>query len=345
MNTPTTTPDPGAQALSEALRLSFRVLRGLMALMVLAYLASGLFVVPQHERALVLRLGKVAGPGADRIKEPGLHWTWPRPFSEIVRVSTERVLTLDTRSFWYGRNADFQDNAGPGDTLRPENDGYVVTGDANLLHSRWALRYTVADPYTFRFRFADPEAVLREELDRAVVQVSARFEIDRALRTDLETYRDEVDRVVRARLLALNLGVRVQGVDVLAIAPPPQVAAAFDAVSQSAQERAQFISDAHAYAVRTANAAEGEASRTRAEGETAGRARVSETASRADAFARLYPTWRANPEVVGSTLLQDGIRRALATVDQKYIVHRRADGQEIRLLLGPEQTIMADELK
>ena len=345
MNTPTSISDPGTQALSEALRLSFRVLRGIMVLMVLAYLASGLFVVPQHERALVLRFGKVAGLGADRIKEPGLHWTWPRPFSEIVRVSTERVLTLDTRTFWYGRTTDFQDNAGPGDTLRPDQDGYVVTGDANLLHSRWALRYTVSDPYTYRFRFADAESVLREELDRAVVQVSARFEIDRALRTDLEAYRADVERVVRARLLTLNAGVRVQGVDVLAIAPPPQVAAAFDAVSQSAQERAQSISDAHAYAVRTANSADGDASRVRAEGETAGRARVSETTSRADAFTQIYPTWRANPEVVGSTLLQDGIRRALATVDQKYVVHRRADGQEIRLLLGPEQTTITDESK
>lgn len=344
MNPPASS-DTGTQALSEALRLSFRVLRGLMVLLAVAYLASGIFVVPQHERALVLRFGKVAGLGPDGIKEPGLHWTWPRPFSEIVRVTTERVQTLDTTSFWYGRGSDFQDNAGAGDTLRPETDGYVVTGDANLLHHRWALRYTVADPYAFRFGFADSEALLRAELDRAVVHVSARYAVDRALRTDLESYRAEVDRVLRARLDDLHLGLRVQGVDILAIAPPPQVAAAFDAVTQSAQERAQFISDAHAYAVRAVNEAQGEAARRRAEGETARQTRLSETTSRADAFARLYPKWRANPDVVGRTLLQDGVRRALAGVEEKYVVHRRASGQEIRLLLGPEQKFTAQELK
>ena len=345
MNAPALQPDAGAQALTEALRLSFRILRGLMVLLVLAYLASGIFVVPQHERALVLRFGRVAGLGMDRVKEPGLHWTWPRPFSEIVRVSTERVLTLDTRSFWYGREAGFQDNAGPGDTLRPDFDGYVVTGDANLLHSRWALRYTVADPYAYQFAYTDAETLLRDELDRAVVQVSARFEVDRALRTDLEAYRDEVDRALRARLAQLGLGIRVQGVDVLAITPPRQVAAAFDQVTQSAQERAQFISDARAYAVRAVNEAEGEAARLRAEGESARQARVSDTQSRADAFASLYPKWKANPDVIGRTLLQDGVRRALALVEEKYIVHSRDDGQEIRLHLGPAQKLMAEELK
>jgi regulator of protease activity HflC (stomatin/prohibitin superfamily) len=137
----------------------------------------------------------------------------------------------------------------------------------------------------------------------------------------------------------------VQGVDILAIAPPPQVAAAFDAVTQSAQERAQFISDAHAYAVRAVNEAHGEAARRRAEGETARQARLSEITSRADAFARLYPKWRANPDLVGRTLLQDGVRRALAGVEEKYVVHRRASGQEIRLLLGPKQKFAAQELK
>jgi regulator of protease activity HflC (stomatin/prohibitin superfamily) len=87
----------------------------------------------------------------------------------------------------------------------------VVTGDANLLHHRWALRYTVADPYAFRFGFADTEALLRAELDRAVVHVSARYAVDRALRTDLESYRAEVDRVVRARLDDCNSACACRG--------------------------------------------------------------------------------------------------------------------------------------
>lgn len=347
MNDTTSIPEGGNQALTDALALSFRLLRGLMLLIALAYLGSGVFVVHQHERAIVLLFGRVAGLGADRVKVPGLHWTWPRPFSEVIKLPTERVQTLSTASFWYGREAEFQDDAGTPPTLRPDRDGYLLTGDANLLHSRWAARYTVESPLAYAFGFAQFEDVLRSELDRAVVRVSARFAVDRALRTDLEAYRGAVENELRERARALDLGIRIHGVDMLGITPPRQVAAAFDGVTQSAQERAQQISDARAYAVRTVNEAHGEAARRRSEGESARQARIAEVQAQADAFEKIYPQWLLNPDLVARTLLQDGVRRALAHVEQKYVVHSRpgAEGQEIRLQLGPEEAIGAEEMK
>jgi membrane protease subunit HflK len=335
----------GGQALTEALRLSFRMLRGAMLLILLGYLASGIFIVHQHERALVLLFGNVAGLGADRVKEPGLHWTWPRPFSEVVKLPTERVQSLTSSSFWYGREADFQDNAGPGETLRPGLDGYLLTGDANLLHGRWAVRYTIAQPLAYRFGFADVDAVLLAELDRAVVRVSARFGVDRALRTDLEAYREAVEKDLRARADELALGVRIQGVDLLGITPPRQVAESFDAVTQSAQERAQAISDARAYAVRAVNEAQGDGERIRSEGEAFQQARITDVKAQADTFERIHGKWKENPDMVARTLLQDGVRRALSHVEQKFVVHAGGDNQEIRLQLGPEKIMGAEELK
>lgn len=339
--------EEGRQALADALGLSFRLLRGLMALVGLAYLASGVFVVHQHERAIILLFGRAAGLGADRIRDPGLHWTWPRPFSEVVKLPTERVQTLTSSSFWYGREADFQDNAAAPPTLRPDRDGYLLTGDANLLHARWAARYTIESPEAQAFGFAAFDDLLRSELDRAVVRVTARFPVDRALRTDLEAYREAVESDLRERCRALELGIRLHGVDILGLTPPRQVAAAFDGVTQSAQERAQQISDARAYAVRTVNEAQGEAARRRSEGESARQARVADVQAQADAFEKIYPQWREHPDVVARTLLQDGVRRALTRVDQKYIVHSRSDtdNQEIRLQLGPEERIGAEDMK
>jgi len=347
VNTPVSnvSSDTGGQALAEALRLSFRLLRGAMLLILLGYLASGVFVVQQHERALVLVFGRVAGLGTERIKEPGLHWTWPRPFSEVLKLPAERVQTLTTRSFWYEREADFQDNAGPGPTLRPDRDGYLLTGDANLLHSRWSARYTIAQPLAYRFGFADVDAVLLDELDRAVVRVSARFAVDRALRTDLEAYREAVEADLRTRIDQLQLGVRLQGVDIVGIAPPRQVAEAFDAVTQSAQERAQLISDARAYAVRAVNEAQGDGERLRSEGEAFRQARITEVKAQADTFERIYSKWKDSPDTVARTLLQDGVRRALSGVEQKYVVHAGDADQEIRLQLSPEKIFGAEELK
>ena len=230
--------DAGGRALNDALGAAFRLMRVVMALLALAYLASGVFVVRQHEKAVVLVFGRVSGLGEEAIKGPGLHWTWPRPVSEIVRLPAERVQTLTVDTFWYKREGDFQDNAAPPSALRPDAEGYAITGDANLLHTRWAVRYTLAQPDTFAFRWTDAALVLRQELERAVTRVSATAPIDRALRTDIEGFRAAVERVLRARLDELGLGVRLQGADLLASAPPQQVAEAFQNVTKAEMERA-----------------------------------------------------------------------------------------------------------
>ncbi len=145
--------------------------------------------------------------------------------------------------------------------------------------------------------------------------------------------------MLRARLLACDWGVRVQGVDVLAIAPPRQVAAAFDAVVKAGLESSGAVDQRCPRPRRPhlANEAAGEADASSPapppRGETAAWSRVSETATRRHASAPCSARYRrANPAVVGNLLLQDGIRRALATVGTKILrATGAADGEEMRL--------------
>jgi modulator of FtsH protease HflK len=334
-----TTADTGHQALREALEVSFRLLRWAMVFLVAVYLLSGVFVVRQHERAFVLVFGKIAGLGGERLKGPGIHWTLPTPFAEIVRVSTERVRSLESSGAWYDTTGqDLLGNEPPaGTSLRPGADGYTVTADANLMHSRWALRYTVSQPEPYAFGFGDMDRILRNELDHAVAKCSAQFPVDRALRSDIEAFRAAVDTELRRRCEELGLGVQVVRTDVLAAIPPRQVAAAFNAVVSAEQERSRTISAARAAATRVVNEARGEAAQILAEGETYKTRLVSEVSADADYFDKIYAKYVQEPDVTYRTLLQDGLRRALSGVEQKYIVYETGGGkQELRLLLGRE---------
>ncbi len=327
--------DAGGRALNDALAAAFRVLRGVMLLLVVVYLASGVFVVKQHEKAMVLVLGKISGLGGERVKGPGVHWTWPRPVSEIIVLPAERVQTLNVDSFWYRREADFQDNAAPPSALRPDSEGYLITGDANLLHTRWAVRYTLDQPEAAAFGWASLESALRQELERAVSRAASRTPIDRALRTDVEAFRAAAESEFRSRCEALNLGVRVQGVDLTAATAPPQVAEAFENVTKSEMDRSKQVSEARAYAERTKNEAVGEAEKRIAEGRAYQQKIISETASEADYFEKVLKQYLLNPAVVRGALLRAGVQRALSTVEQKYVTPGR--GEEVRVLLSPEK--------
>ncbi len=324
----------GLDALGDALQRSFKLLRTAMIALLALYLVSGIFIVRQHEKAVTLTLGKIAGTGDDRILEPGLHWTWPKPFAEVVRLPAGRVWSLTTRTAWHGTAEGQRARA----TLRPLVDGATLAGDANLLHSEWAVRFTIDDPAAWLFHATDPEGLMERELNRAVVHVSARMPVDGLLRTDLEAFRQGVEQQYRLRLAVLDLGVRVQGVDLLRVSPPLQVAGAFDDVIEAEQAKARAIADARAYAARTVNEAQGEADQRIAAGETDKSRLVNEVKAHAAYFTEIAPSVARRPNLMRRILQQDGIQAALATAGEVYILPSDDDGRrEIRLQLSPRR--------
>jgi membrane protease subunit HflK len=92
--------DAAGKSLSEALRVSFIILKMIMIVLVIAFFASGIRTVGSDEKALVLRLGRIRGVGEKRVLGPGAHWVFPYPIDEIVRIPVEKSLTLDIDSFW-----------------------------------------------------------------------------------------------------------------------------------------------------------------------------------------------------------------------------------------------------
>jgi len=337
----------GYLALAHALKTSFRLLRWALLLVLASYLASGIFIVSQHEQAVVLIFGRLAGSPGRQLLGPGLHWTWPEPVASIITIPTERIQAIESSSFWYYLSAKdrLQAKAAPPRArLNPLQDGYTLSADANLLHSQWILRYTIFNAIDYLFHFNQMEQLLKNELDHAVVKASARFNVDQVLRTDIDRFRTEVENELKKRFTALGLGVRVERVDLTVIAPPRQVTAAFDAVIKAEQERSRQISEARAYATRTKNESIGEADRLLSEARTTRNQLISEVSANADYFIKVHEKFKETPGITAEILYQDTLRRVLQHVEQKFMISRKSDGtQELRLLLSRDADIRAND--
>ena len=65
---PASTPlDPGSQALADALRSSFFIVKIVMVILLVAFLGSGFYTVGPQERAIVLRFGRTVGEGEEAL--------------------------------------------------------------------------------------------------------------------------------------------------------------------------------------------------------------------------------------------------------------------------------------
>jgi len=125
--------DAAGKSLSEALRISFIILKVIMIVLVIAFLASGFRTVGPDEMALVLRFGKIQGVTEQRVLGPGPHWVLPYPIDEVVKIPVEQKINLPIDSFWYYQTRDdILGETAKRRTRIPENldpvrDGYCLT--------------------------------------------------------------------------------------------------------------------------------------------------------------------------------------------------------------------------
>ena len=125
--------DAAGKSLSEALRISFIVLKIIMIVLVVVFLASGFRTVEPDEQALVLRFGKICGVGENRILGPGLKWVFPYPIDKIVKIPVAKKQNLPINSFWYYQR--------PDELLPPRpNNQNSSAGDIRPC-KRWLLYY------------------------------------------------------------------------------------------------------------------------------------------------------------------------------------------------------------
>jgi modulator of FtsH protease HflK len=324
--------DVASKSLSDALRLSFNIIKVLVGIVIILFLTSGVFVVEQHEAGLVLRFGKTL----DRVLEPGLHWAWPFLIDEHVKVPVGRIHTVEISFMPKATERERMQNR-----LKPGIDWYLLTGDVNIIHSKWIARYRINDPLRYITEAENPEAMLKTITEEAILKASGSFDVDSALRTDVDGLRRKVQSEISSELMEHNIGIMIEGIEIDSIIPPPQVRDAFVSVILAEQERSEKISSARAYAGRTLSSVEGDAGRIISEAETY-KTSVSERA-RADEqyMVDLLKEYPGEPEKLAVFLDQlylDALTRVIAGLDEKFIIERSAGrDREIRYTFGRER--------
>ncbi len=98
---PTTQEDAGSQALAEAMRSSFAIVKFVMVALVILFLASGIFQVGPQEKAVILRFGKPVGTGQKALLGPGLHWSFPYPIDEVVKIPIKEIQNVSSTVGWF----------------------------------------------------------------------------------------------------------------------------------------------------------------------------------------------------------------------------------------------------
>lgn len=269
--------DPARRSLSDALRVSFRLLSVMMVLVIAGLLLTGMRQIHAGQRGIRLTFGAVTGEGDDRVLGEGLRWSWPEPIGKVVVLPTqEQALQID--DFWFYETADdirlqpdYRKRMIQGPGLRTGMDGALLTADHGLIHLKIACKYT----FKQRNDQPDPQAILafyrniaqapdaiRSAVCSAAIAAAATRTAESISASKGKDFADAVEVLAQQRLDGMNSGLKLTQMQVPSCTVPLAAAGAFDAVTAAQSQAQNEIKEARKQAVSALGGAAGDAAVT-----------------------------------------------------------------------------------
>jgi len=344
--------DPGSQALSEALRSSFGIVKVVMVLLVCVFLGSGLFTVGPQERAMIIRLGKPVGEGEKALLGPGLHWSLPYPIDDHIKVPITSVQRVNSTVGWYATTPE-QEQAGTELPSLPVStpinmlvDGYVLTADQNILHTRATLNYHISDPIGFVFNFVNASNMVQNALDNALLATASTFKVDDILTRDVLGFKEAVKKRLAEEVEHQKLGIIIDECQIQS-RPPRQLKDAFDSVLKAENTRQKILNEARSFENQVTNRASAQAQALVNTAESDRVRLVQDMSSQADRFNDLLPKYRQNPDLFVQQRLTETLGRVFTNAQEKIFLSEGTPGKprEFRGLFNREPPKKVEEPK
>ncbi len=343
--------EAGLRSLVKSLQLAFVVLVVLIVgMLVWFFSVRGYFAVQAQESIIVLRFGKYL-----KTFDSGWHWFMPYPVHQFIPVKTA-PQSLRVEYVTGGTPRFTPDGKIIPQPMLPGRDNYLLTSDANIVHTAWNVTYSVSEPYQYYITCLapdnplendtiytlngvnggrGPQTLLKALLSSAVLRVTASLPIDDLLYANQTAYREEVQRVYSALVNEMNIGVTINSLTLDRVGPPAQTLDAFRQATNANNTKSQLINEAEQYRVTMENNVMAQQAKILADAETYRKQIVAEVKAESVAFDSIYAEYVKSPETVLSTLYNNTLSTVLGQVDDQFVLGSEGGQKELRLKLNP----------
>jgi membrane protease subunit HflK len=284
----------------------------LVALVILVWLASGFYIVPEGQRGVVLRFGKFI-----ETTMPGPRWHLPYPIE-----SAEVVNLLGVRTVEVG----YRNNV----KSKVLKESLMLTDDENIVDVQFAVQYVLKSPNDYLFNSREPDEAVLQAAETALREVVGKSSMDFVLYEGRAEVASRAHKLMQSILDRYGTGISISKVTMQNAQPPEQVQAAFDDAVRASQDRERQKNEGQAYANDVIPKARGMAARLNEEAEGY-RQRVIETAEGdASRFRQIVVEYNKAPQVTRDRLYLEAMQQVLSNTS-KVIVDQKG-GQSLLYL-------------
>lgn len=202
----------------------------LIGILVVAWIASGFYIVNEGHRGVVLRFGEYVAT-----TPAGLRWHMPYPIEQVELVNVSQVRTVE---IGYRNNI----------RSKVLKEALMITDDENIVDIQFAVQYILNDPEKYLFNNRSPDDAVLQAAETAIREVIGKSEMDFVLYEGREQVAADATTLMQRILDRYEIGIAISRVTMQNAQPPEQVQAAFDDAVKAGQDRERQKNEGEAYA-------------------------------------------------------------------------------------------------
>lgn len=271
----------------------------LVALVLVMWLASGIYIVDEGQRGVVLRFGSF-----ERLTEPGpnMRLPWPIETHEIVDMARVRTIEVGYRG-----------------NSKVLNEALMLTDDENIVMVQFAVQYRLKDPQNYIFKNRFPDEAVKGAAETAIREVVGKNRMDFVLYEGREQIAANTMKLMQDILDRYETGVLVAAVTLQSTQPPEQVQAAFDDAVKAGQDRERQKNEGQAYANDVIPRAQGTASRLLQEADGYKQRVIANAEGEASRFQQILTEYNKAPEVTRKRMYLETVQNVLSNTSKVMV--------------------------
>ncbi|OQY42087.1 MAG: HflK protein [Fusobacteriia bacterium 4572_74] len=298
-------------------------LGGIIAILLLVFIGTGIYQVGPDEEAVLLRFGQYS-----KTVGSGMHWYFPRPIGKRYIVKTTKVYRVEIgfETVEAGPPARYQNI--------PE-ESLMFTGDENMIDVDFSVQYKISNLKDYIFNVKDQYETIKSASESALRQVVGSKGIEETLTVGKERIQEETREKLKGILDSYGTGILIIGLQLQDVGPPEEVMQAFKEVANAREDRSRFINEANGYRNDIIPNARGQASQMVNRAEAYKGKRVKESQGDVAKFIKLSEKYSLGKEVTKTRMYLETMEKTMPGVE-KIIIDPELKGSILNLIGGVE---------
>ncbi|MGD9169200.1 MAG: FtsH protease activity modulator HflK [Candidatus Thiodiazotropha sp.] len=253
----------------------------ILAIGLIIWLATGIYIVEPAERGVVLRFGAYS-----ETTQPGPHWHIPFPIERRILVNVDQISSF-------------------------RHKAQMLTRDENIVDVELTIQSRIQDAADFLFQDRDPNKTLRDATETAVREIIGKSDLDFILTQGRSAIAERIKQGAQGLVDAYKTGLIITSVNMQPAKPPEQVKSAFDDAIKAREDKEKLENQAEAYANEVVPKARGEAARRIADANAYRDRVIAEAEGDVSRFLAILNEYRREPTVTRERLYLDAIESML----------------------------------